>query len=124
MSKKLMYMEQKSGAGEARIGYVTFSRSRRTIYYKDKAFQSANGKAIRGNYYGYVRESYLKWQNDNSIKPQFIGEYWISAPKRDGGDRHPLERSGEVFVDSDAVEEYLMLRNLAAIPSHEKVHLC
>jgi hypothetical protein len=110
---RIMYMEQKTGAkaGEARIGRVGFSRSGRTLYYGDKLFVAVGGRGIHGNYQGYDRAIYEAWvkakQEPNQYPvPAFLGEFWISGPKKNGHDRHPLETGGPVIVDSDVAEEY------------------
>ena len=114
MTKKrsrIMYIEQKSGknAGQARIGRVTFSRKGRTLYYKDLAFVSAKGRGIWGNYDGYDKKLYLTFVNAKLVPGQrltgYVGEFWISGPKKNGADRHYAE-SAEVTVDEDVAEEY------------------
>lgn len=110
---RIMYIEQKSGAnaGEARIGRVTFSRKGRTLYYKDLAFVTAKGRGIWGNYDGFDREQYLKFVNTKlepgkNTCPGYVGEFWISGPKRNGEDRHYAETAGPVAIDEDVAEEY------------------
>jgi len=110
---RIIYMEQKTGtnAGEARIGRVRFSRSGRTLYYRDKVFQPVGGDGIYGNYYGYERQTFENWVNaplepGRNWIPGFLGEFWISGPKSNGQDRHPLEQQGPVVVDEDVAKEY------------------
>ena len=93
-----MYIENKSGGlagGEARIGRVTFSKTGSTIYYQNRAFQFLKG-GYKANYFEIE-----------------IGEqYWISGPKKDGGDRLYGERV-PVEIDEDIREEYwTAIRNL------------
>ena len=85
---KVMYIEEKPGlAGHARIGRVTFSESRRTIYYRGRSLQSLNGNGYKANYFNI--ESGL--------------EYWISNCKKNGNDTlYP----GTIEIDDDAREEY------------------
>ena len=67
--KRLMYIEKKSGHsddGPARIGWVTFSKTERTIYYRDKVFQRATGGGVAGNH----------------IDAESGDEYWISGVKK------------------------------------------
>jgi hypothetical protein len=74
-----MYIERKAGnlTGDARIGRVTFSKTGKMLYYKDKKFQSLKGKGFKSNYV--------------EIEP---GEnYWISGLKKTGGDRLYNERT-------------------------------
>ena len=84
----IMYIEEKPGlAGHARIGRVTYSASRKTIYYGGRKLQSLKGSGYKANYYNV--ESGLA--------------YWISKCKRDGNDTlYP----GIVEIDEDAREEY------------------
>jgi hypothetical protein len=85
-----MYIEDKSGGlmGPARIGRVTFSKTGRTIYYGGKAFRSLKG--------GYKANYYEVASGDS---------FWISGPKRDGGDAlyatHVLPE-----IDEEVREEY------------------
>jgi hypothetical protein len=96
-----MYIEEKPGlAGHARIGRVTFSASRKTIYYAGCKLQSLKGAGYKANYYNV----------DSGL------EYWISNCKKDGNDTlYP----GIVEIDDDAREEYwITIRNMP-----ENVHL-
>ena len=52
--KEIMYIELKTGFddnGPAWIGKVEYSKSGKTIYFDDKAFQSLEGSGIAGNYF-------------------------------------------------------------------------
>jgi hypothetical protein len=88
---RIMYIECKAGAltGEVRIGRVTFSQTGRTLYYRDHKFQSLKGKGFKSNYYDVDTGA----------------DYWISGPKRDGGD---LLHGGStpIEIDEDVREEY------------------
>ncbi len=89
MQSRIMYIENKSGGlgGRGRIGRVTFSKTRKTIYYQDKSFQSLKG-GYKANYYDME-----------------TGErYWNSGPKRAGGDR--LYGQPGVDIDEDVRVEY------------------
>jgi hypothetical protein len=91
---KVMYIEEKPGlAGHARIGRVTFSKSRKTIYYKGRRLQTLNGSGYKANYFNL--ESGLR--------------YWISNCKKDGNDTlYP----GIIQIDDDVPEEYwVSIRN-------------
>ncbi len=88
---RIMYIECKAGSltGEARIGRVTFSKTGRTLYYRGQTFQSLKGAGFKSNYY----------------EVETRDDYWISGPKRNGGDRLygsvlPVE------IDEDVREEY------------------
>jgi hypothetical protein len=101
---RIMYIERKAGSltGTSRIGRVTFSKTGRTLYYRGLTFQSLKGAGFKSNYYCVE-----------------TGEnYWISGPKRRGGDRMygsvlPVE------IDEDVREEYW--RNIRRQPgrAHE-----
>src|SRR5438132_11847875 len=89
---RIMYMELKAGYGDcgpARIGRVRFSQTGRTLYYRDKCFQSCGGQGIAGNYFEVNTGE----------------EYWISGPKKSGQDRH-WAGSGPVEIDQDVADEY------------------
>lgn len=86
-----MYIECKAGGltGAARIGRVTFSKTGRTLYYHGQRFQSLKGAGFKSNYYNVDTGE----------------DYWISGPKRNGGDAlyggaTPIE------IDEDVREEY------------------
>ena len=90
-SSRIMYIERKAGnlTGAARIGRVTFSKTGRTLYYRGQTFQSLKGSGFKSNYYAVETGD----------------DYWISGPKRRGGDR--LYKSVlPVTVDGDVREEY------------------
>jgi len=88
---RIMYIERKAGnlTGEARIGRVSFSQSGRTLYYKGRQFRSLKGKGFKSNYYDVESGE----------------DYWISGPKRRGGDS--LYRTNiATAIDDDIREEY------------------
>jgi len=91
MKSRIMYIECKTGTlnGPARIGRVTFSKTGRTLYYKDRAFQSLKGYGFKSNYRDVESGD----------------EYWISGPHRDGNDR--LYTSNiPVAIDEDVRDEH------------------
>jgi hypothetical protein len=84
-----MYIESKAESlnGPARIGRVTFNRTRCTLFYKGRTF----GKAL-----GFKSSHYEVETGD---------KYWISGPRRDGQDRlYPSNIPVE--IDDDVREEY------------------
>ena len=86
-----MYIECKAGnlTGEARIGRVTFSKTGRTLYYRGKTFKSLKGTGFKSNYFCVETSD----------------DYWISGPKRRGGDR--LYSSVlPIAIDDDVRVEY------------------
>ena len=85
-----MYIECKAGSltGAARIGRVRFSKSGRTLYYRGQTFQSLKGAGFKSNFYCVETGE----------------DYWISGPKRRGGDRMygsvlPVEIDEDVRVE-------------------------
>ncbi|HEY0868093.1 MAG TPA: hypothetical protein VGE01_11975 [Fimbriimonas sp.] len=90
MKGRIMYVERKEESlnGPARIGRIAFSKSGRTLRYRGQEFRSLKG-GYKANYYDVATGD----------------EYWISGPKRHGGDR--LYASNvPVEIDEDVREEY------------------
>lgn len=90
--RRLMYIENKDGDIDgygARIGWVTFSKTGRTIYYRGRSLARAMGGGIKGNY--YCEES--------------VDECWISGVKKRGSNVHWAE-TVSVHIDEDAAESY------------------
>ena len=99
VSKRLMYVESKSGAlegADARIGWVTFSKTGKSIYYRGRSLLRAKG--VAGNY----------------IDADSGEEFWVSGVKQRGSNVHPAERRIKVVVDDDALVEYQAVRGNAA----------
>ena len=100
MINNLMYIELKTGYsddGPAWIGYVKTSKSKKTIYFNDHAFQ----KNI-GNYANYI-------DIENGDK------YWISGLKKEESNRH-WAGHGKIMIDRRAVNEYLFLIGEKVLP--------
>ena len=89
MQSRIMYVENKSGGldGAGRIGRVSFSKTGRTLYYGGRAFRKVGD--------GY------KYNHVDTVSGE---EYWISGPKRRGGDR--LYGQPGVAIDEDVRVEY------------------
>jgi hypothetical protein len=88
---RIMYIEYKGNdlTGPARIGRVTFSKTGETLYYRGKSFQSLKGDGFKANYYDV----------------ETLEEYWISGPKKRGGDSlYATNIATE--IDDDVREEY------------------
>lgn len=86
-----MYVENKSEGGLngiGRIGWVSFSKTGRTLRYRGLEFQSLKGRGYKSNY----------------IELASGDEYWISGPKREGSDR--LYGGSGIEIDEDAREAY------------------
>src|SRR5947199_5917958 len=86
-----MYIERKAGGliGSSRIGRITFSKTGRTLYYRNQKFQSLKGRGFKSNYYDVDTGE----------------DYWISGPKRDGGDAL-YGGSTPIEIDEDVRVEY------------------
>lgn len=100
MINNLMYIELKMGYSDddpAWIGYVKTSKSKKTIYFNDHAFQ----KNI-GNY-----ANYIDIENGN--------KYWISGLKKEESNRH-WAGHGKIMIDRRAVNEYLFLIGEKVLP--------
>lgn len=98
----LRYIELKSGHhdnGPAWIGYVKFSRTRRTLYFNGKAFHRASG--------GYGASS-------NYLDIETREAYWISGVKKRGSNRHTAG-SGEITIERGAIAEYLRVTGAAEL---------
>lgn len=101
MKSRIMYIESKGGGltGPGRVGRVTFSKTGSTIYYQGRSFRRV--RAFKHNY-----------EEVATSQP-----YWISGPKRNGGDAL-YGGSLPVEIDEDVREEYW--RDIRRQP--QKVH--
>ncbi len=91
--RRLMYVELKTGYsdnGPAWISYVRFSKTGRTIYFRDRELLRLKGGG--GAYSNYLDVSSGE-------------EFWVSGVKRRGSNRH-WAGGGRVEVDADARAEY------------------
>lgn len=94
--RRVMYVESKEGSidgAQGRIGWVTFSKTGQTIYYRGRTLQKGSG--IRGNFFDVASGE----------------EYWVSGVKRRGSNAHPAEPGVSVEVDADALDEYRAIRS-------------
>ena len=90
-----MYVENKDGildGVEGRIGWVTFSKTGKTVYYGNRILHKSK-QSLRGKVFD----------------EQSGDEYWVSGVKIRGSNAHWAERTG-IRVDGDAVEEYNRIR--------------
>lgn len=95
----IRYIELKSGHGDsgpAWIARVQLSRTRRTVYFDQRALKRASG--VSGNY----------------VDLQTGEEFWVSGVKKDGLDRH-WAGGGIVWIEADVVDEYLALVGATAL---------
>ena len=91
--KRLMYIENRTtdiDGHRARIGWVTFSNSGLSIYYRGRTLARSKGQGISSNYYDADTGE----------------EYWVSGLKRRGSNSHPNEKRIAIHVDEDARSEY------------------
>jgi hypothetical protein len=94
--KTLRYIELKSGHsdnGPAWIGYVTTSKTGRTVYFDGRGLMKLKGQR-RGESGG----NYVDMETGES--------FWVSGIKKNGEDRH-WAGSGKVLIEAAAVSEYL-----------------
>lgn len=87
---RIMYIERKAESldGPARIGRVVFSKTGRSVTYQGQVFHKT--------------KSGFKY---NFCEAETGAEYWISGPKKRGGDRL-YGGSTAVEIDEDVREEY------------------
>ncbi|HYX52660.1 MAG TPA: hypothetical protein VE783_04365 [Candidatus Limnocylindrales bacterium] len=110
MKKLLRYIELKSGHsdnGPAWIGYVTPSKTGRTLYFNGRALMKLKGQR-RGDSGG----NYIDMVSGES--------FWVSGVKKNGQDRH-WAGSGKVLVEAAAVREYLKAANAKALDTRFEV---
>ena len=97
MKNRLMYVENKGGGlidgAQARIGWVSFSKTGRSVYYRGRSLARIRGGAA-GNF----------------IDLESGEEFWVSGVKARGSNTHPAESRIQVAVDEDAVSAYELLR--------------
>jgi hypothetical protein len=94
--RRLMYVENKDGLLDgvpARIGWVNFSKTGKTIYYRGRSLQSIGGRGVKGNY-----------KDEETAE-----EYWVSGVKTRGSNVHHAQ-SAKAVIDEDAKEEYQRVR--------------
>lgn len=98
--RRLMYIEYKGDGivGPARIGWVTFSKSGKTVNYRGHRFASLAGHGFKANYF----------DEDTG------DHYWISGCKKDGSD---ALYSTTIEIDDDAREEYWV--NIRGLPERK-----
>jgi hypothetical protein len=90
--RRLMFVENKNGVIDgysAHIGWVTFSKTGNTVYYRDLVLNKIKGGGVRGNF----------------VDATTGDEFWISGVKRRGSNTH-WAKSVKVHVDEDAQDEY------------------
>ncbi|MEO5830669.1 MAG: hypothetical protein ABIQ36_08890 [Rhodanobacter sp.] len=94
--RRVMYLENKDGmldGAQARIGWVEFSKTGRTVFYRGRSLKATGGRGDRGNF----------------IDEESGEEFWVSGVKIRGSNVHPSESTTPV-VDDDARDKYARLR--------------
>jgi hypothetical protein len=94
--KLLRYVELKSGHsdnGPAWIGYVTSSKTGRTLYFNGRGLMKLKGQR-RGESGG----NYVDMESGEA--------FWVSGVKKNAEDRH-WAGSGKVLIEAAAVADYL-----------------
>ena len=91
-----MYIELKSGHsdnGPAWIGYVTSSKTGRTLYFDGRGLMKVKGQRRTES-------------GGNYIDMETGESFWVSGVKKNGQDRH-WAGSGKVWIEAAALSEYL-----------------
>jgi hypothetical protein len=97
LKRRLMYVENKDGeldGAGGRIGWVTFSKSGKSVYYRGRELQRAKGGGRSGNFFDAKTGE----------------EYWVSGVKKRGSNAHWAE-SVSITIDDDALAEYRAIRS-------------
>lgn len=97
LGRRLMYVENKDGdidGVSARIGWVEFSKTGKTVRYRGRELASIGGRGVRGNFRDVETHE----------------EYWVSGVKRRGSNTHWAEPVS-IEVDPDALDAYCALRS-------------
>lgn len=95
--RRLMHVEGKEeliDGARARIGWVTFSKSGRSVYYRGLTLSRLKGGGISGNFFHAETGT----------------EFWVSGVKRKGSNSHPAEHRIDILVDDDARAAYEEMR--------------
>ena len=98
-NRRLMYVESKDGlidGARARIGWVTFSKSGRSVYFHGLTLARAN---VAGG---------------NFIEAETGATFWVSGVKERGSNSHPAGARIGIVVDDDAEEACRQLREEGA----------
>jgi hypothetical protein len=94
--RRLMYVENKTGDADGRrgrIGWVTFSKTASTVYYRGRELLKIEGGGTAGNF----------------LDVETRDEYWVSGVKKRGSNAHWAENVS-VDVEPDALDAYNALR--------------
>ena len=89
---RMRYLELKSGhgdSGQAWVGRVRFSKSGRSLFYREREQRRLKGRGVSGNYFDVATGE----------------EFWVSGVKKNGSNRQ-WAGSGPVYIDEDVRVEY------------------
>lgn len=95
LKSRIMYIENKGDdgiLGAGRIGRIYFSKSGKSLYYKNRKFQSLKGAGFKSNYFDVDTGEH----------------YWINGFRKDQNDKLYGGNKG-VEIDDDARDEYLSI---------------
>ncbi len=95
--RRVMYIENKDGeidGAAARIGWVAFSKSGLSVYYRGRTLSRAKGGGVVGNHFDIETGE----------------EYWVSGIKKNGSNVHWAE-SVKAVIDDDAKDEYQRIKD-------------
>ena len=93
--RRVMYVENKNGDIDgvtARIGWVRFSKSGQSVFYRDRELRKA-GHGIGGNF----------------VDVETGGVFWVSGLKKRGSNTHWAEPV-RVEIDADARDDYRAIK--------------
>jgi hypothetical protein len=97
LKRRLMCVENKEGdldGVDARIGWVTFSKSGQSVHYRGRTLTKNKGWGTCGNFFDARTGE----------------EFWISGVKKRGSNAHWAEKV-TIAIDPDAKAEYDALRS-------------
>ena len=95
--RRVMYIENKDGeidGAAARIGWVAFSKSGLSVYYRGRTLSRAKGGGVVGNHFDIETGE----------------QYWVSGIKKNGSNVHWAE-SVKAVVDDEAKDEYQRIKD-------------
>lgn len=97
-AERVIYVECKAGdidGADARIGWVRYSKSGRSVYYRGLTLSAIGGRGAAGNF----------------IDGETGTEYWVSGIKKRGSNIHPAEPGKKLVIDEDARSAYEAIRS-------------
>ncbi|MGI8839455.1 MAG: hypothetical protein ACR2F8_01500 [Caulobacteraceae bacterium] len=92
-----MYIENKDGeidGANRRVGWISFSKTGQTVYYRGRELAKIRGGGVRGNFIDVANRD----------------EYWVSGVKKRGSNARWAENIS-IAVDADALADYRDLKS-------------